>query len=133
MERLLTDLTPSLNKAYISLNRMLADRGVLPEIKAALRARSVLRPTEDSELLPAFTRMLAAAGDVARDIAVPESFSAPRRSARAHGCRAASDGARGRRCQHAGRRPSAGIRGGRRCAPWGGADRAGHLRRPAFA
>ena len=63
MERLLTDLTPAINKIYISLNRYLADRHVLPEIKAALRARSEWRPPDDSELLPAFSRMLSEVGE----------------------------------------------------------------------
>ncbi|HVO89099.1 MAG TPA: DUF1631 family protein, partial [Casimicrobiaceae bacterium] len=77
MERVLGDLTPATNKIYISLNRYLADHNVLPEIKAALRARSALRPAEDSELLPAFSRMLAQTGDVIPEIVVPESFSPP--------------------------------------------------------
>ena len=56
MERVLADLTPEINKLYISLNRFLADRGVLPEIKAALRARSEFRPDDDRDLLPTFTQ-----------------------------------------------------------------------------
>jgi hypothetical protein len=62
MERMLTDIVPSVNKIYIALNRLLADHEVLPEINAALRARSELRPAEDTELLPAFKRLLANAG-----------------------------------------------------------------------
>jgi hypothetical protein len=78
MERLLGDLTPAINKIYISLNRFLADRGVLPEIKAALRARSSLRPADDRDLLPAFSRMLAESGDeVIPEVVVPEAFGAP--------------------------------------------------------
>ena len=50
---MLTDIVPSVNKIYIALNRLLADHEVLPEINAALRARSELRPAEDTELLPA--------------------------------------------------------------------------------
>lgn len=76
MERLITDLTPAINKIYISLNRFLADRHVLPEIKAALRARSEWRPQDDTELFPAFTRMLAEAGQVP-EVIVPESLSTP--------------------------------------------------------
>jgi len=73
MERLLEDLTAPVVKAFITLNRHLADRGVLPEIKAALRARSDLRPADDSELLPLFERMLkeSAPASAAVDIAVP--------------------------------------------------------------
>src|SRR5512143_1098479 len=59
MVRLLTDLTPAINKIYISLNRSLADRGVLPDMKAALRARSEWRPADDRDLLPTFSKMLA--------------------------------------------------------------------------
>ena len=77
MERLLTDLTPAINKIYISLNRFLADRHVLPEIKAALRARSEWRPPDDKELLPAFSRMLAEVGDAVPQVVVPETLAAP--------------------------------------------------------
>ena len=58
MERLLADLTPNFNGLYIALNRMLADHGVLPEIKATLRARSEHRPADDRDLLATFTQML---------------------------------------------------------------------------
>ena len=58
MERVLADLTPGINKLYISINRYLADRGVLPEIKAALRARSEFRPFDDKDLFPTFSKML---------------------------------------------------------------------------
>ena len=73
MERLLDDLAAPIVKAFISLNRHLADRGVLPEIKAALRARSELRPADDGELLPLFERMLkeSAPVTVPVDVAVP--------------------------------------------------------------
>ncbi|HTQ01144.1 MAG TPA: DUF1631 family protein [Casimicrobiaceae bacterium] len=78
MERVLSDLTPEINKLYISLNRFLADRGVLPEIKAALRARSEFRPYDDRDLLPTFQKMMHdALPDVPRDIVVPESLSDP--------------------------------------------------------
>jgi hypothetical protein len=60
MQRLLSDLRPTVVKIYISLNRFLADHDVLPDIKATLRARSELRPASDSDLLPLFERMLKA-------------------------------------------------------------------------
>src|SRR4029453_5163581 len=71
MVRVLADLTPTINKIYISQNRMLADRGVLPDMKAALRARSELRPTDDKELLPTFSRLLSEVGALPTDIAIP--------------------------------------------------------------
>ncbi len=78
MERVLQDLTPDINKLYITINRFLADRGVLPEIKAALRARSELRPQDDRDLLPTFSRLLADGGLTAPpDIVVPDSLSEP--------------------------------------------------------
>lgn len=78
MERVLEDLTPDINKLYISINRFLADRGVLPEIKAALRARSELRPQDDRDLLPTFSRLLADEGRaVPTDVVVPDSLSEP--------------------------------------------------------
>ncbi len=78
MERVLEDLTPDINKLYISLNRYLADRGILPEIKAALRARSELRPNDDRELFPTFTKMLhGGKRDVPIDVVVPDLPAAP--------------------------------------------------------
>ena len=74
MERLLSDITPGVNKIYMALNRLLADHEVLPEINAALRARSELRPANDAELLPAFKRLLANAGLTGR---AGGSLSAP--------------------------------------------------------
>src|SRR4030095_3771630 len=71
MVRVLADLTPTINKIYISQNRMLADRGVLPDMKAALRARSELRPSDDKELLPTFSRLLSEVGALPTDIAIP--------------------------------------------------------------
>ncbi len=68
MERLIVDITPGVNKIYIAQNRFLADHGVLPEINAAMRARSALRPDEDAELLPVFKRLLAHAGDDAEQM-----------------------------------------------------------------
>lgn len=73
MERVVADLTPAANKVYITLNRFLADSGVLPEIKAALRARSDLRPVDDKELIPTFSQMLRdAAPALPADVAVPD-------------------------------------------------------------
>jgi hypothetical protein len=77
MERLLADLTPAINKIYISLNRFLADRHILPEIKAALRARSEFRPTDDRDLLPAFSKLMAEAGDLPTNVVVPEILADP--------------------------------------------------------
>jgi len=75
MERVLGDITPAATKTYIRLNRLLADRHVLPEIKAELRARSELRPADDRELLPVFERLIkeVAPPSLAIDIAVPEA------------------------------------------------------------
>ena len=58
MERLIGDFVPTINQTYVRLNRFLAERGVLPEIGAALRARSDLRPVDDRQLLPLFGRLL---------------------------------------------------------------------------
>ena len=71
MVRVLADITPALNKIYISLNRSLADRGVLPDMKAALRARSEFRPADDKDLLPTFSRMLSEVGALPTDVVVP--------------------------------------------------------------
>ena len=73
MERVLVDITPAVTKIYIRLNRLLADRYVLPEIKAELRARSDLRPADDGELLPLFGRLIkeVAPPELALDVAVP--------------------------------------------------------------
>ncbi len=80
--RLIADTTRGINSAYIRVNRFLASRQVLPEIKAQLRARSELRPADDSELLPLFTRLFTEAGPaganelLALNVAVPV-LSAP--------------------------------------------------------
>jgi hypothetical protein len=73
MERLLADITPAAPRTYIRLNRLLADRHVLPEIKAELRARSELRPVDDGELLPLFGRLIKeiAPPELAVDLVVP--------------------------------------------------------------
>ena len=81
MVRLLGDMTPTINKIYISLNRTLADRGVLPDMKAALRARSEFRPADDKDLLPTFSRMMSEAGTLPTDIVVPARHPARRRRA----------------------------------------------------
>ena len=80
MERILADITPAVNKIYISTNRLLADRGVLPGLKAALRARSEWRPPDDADLLPTFTRMLSEAGSLPTDIVVPPAVALARGS-----------------------------------------------------
>jgi hypothetical protein len=77
MERLVADITPSANKVYIRLNRFLADRNVLPDIKAALRAKSDLWPDDDKDLLPAFSRLMSEAGPMPTDIVIPPTFSDP--------------------------------------------------------
>jgi hypothetical protein len=78
MERVVSDVTPAATKIYIRMNRLLADRHVLPEIKAELRARSELRPHDDSELLPVFNRLLkeVAPADLALNVAVPAASAA---------------------------------------------------------
>ncbi len=88
MERVLADITPAVNKIYISMNRLLADRGVLPELKAALRARSEWRPQDDGDLLPTFTRMLSEAGPLPTDIVVPPASGAGSASVAADALRA---------------------------------------------
>ena len=77
MERLVADITPSANKVYIRVNRFLADRNVLPDIKAALRAKSDLWPADDRDLLPAFSRLMSEAGPLPADIVIPPTFSEP--------------------------------------------------------
>jgi hypothetical protein len=77
MERVLSEVTPAVTKTYIRLNRLLADRHVLPEIKAELRARSELRPVDDGDLLPVFSRLIkeVAPPELAINIAVPEAMA----------------------------------------------------------
>jgi hypothetical protein len=73
MERVVADLTPAANKVYITLNRFLADHGVLPEIKAELRARSEFRPVDDKDLIPTFSQMLREGGPaLPANVEVPE-------------------------------------------------------------
>src|SRR5450631_3001175 len=77
MERVLGDVKPGLNKIYIKLNRFLAERHVLPEIKAELRARSQLRPADDSELLPAFLKLFKEAGPSVADALLALNIEVP--------------------------------------------------------
>ena len=58
MERVAGDFVPAINKTYLQVNRLLAQRRILPEIGAVLRARSDLRPADDGRLLPLFSRLL---------------------------------------------------------------------------
>ena len=58
MERVVGDFIPAINKTYLQLNRLLAQRRILPEIGAMMRARSDLRPADDGRLLPLFSRLL---------------------------------------------------------------------------
>jgi len=78
MERILADVTPGINKVYIRLNRFLAERHVLPEIKAELRARSELRPANDSELLPAFLELFKEAGPSVADALLALNIDVPK-------------------------------------------------------
>jgi len=58
MERMAGDFVPAINKTYIQLNRLLAHRRIHPEIGAMMRARSDLRPADDSQFLPVLGRLL---------------------------------------------------------------------------
>ncbi|MET0205436.1 MAG: DUF1631 family protein [Casimicrobiaceae bacterium] len=58
MERVITDFIPAISKVYIPLNRLLAERGVLPDAGAIVRARSYLHPRDDAEVLPLFDRLI---------------------------------------------------------------------------
>src|ERR1700730_3410617 len=78
--RLIADTTPGVNSAYIRVNRFLADRHVLPEIKAELRARSELRPADDAELLPLFMRLFKEAGPTAADALLALNIEVPEAS-----------------------------------------------------
>ena len=79
--RLIADTTPGVNNTYIRLNRFLAGRNVLPEIKAELRARSELRPDDDAELLPLFMRLFKEAGPAAADELLALNIEIPAASA----------------------------------------------------
>ena len=58
MERVIGDFIPAINKTYLQLNRLLAQRRILPEIGAVIRARSDLRPADDGRLLPLFGQLI---------------------------------------------------------------------------
>lgn len=58
MERIAGDFVPAINKTYLQLNRFLAEHRILPEIGAKLRARSSLRPVDDTQLLPLMRRFM---------------------------------------------------------------------------
>jgi len=58
MERVVGDFIPAIHKTYLQLNRLLAQRKILPEVGAVLRARSDLRPADDGRLLPLFSRLI---------------------------------------------------------------------------
>lgn len=78
LERLLADVRPVINKIYLAINRTLADRGVLPEIKAELRARSEFRPRDDRDLFGAFAHMLGQAEPgLGVDVVVPDAQAQP--------------------------------------------------------
>jgi Protein of unknown function (DUF1631) len=79
--RLISDTTPGVNNAYIRVNRFLANRNVLPEIKAELRARSELRPADDAELLPLFMRLFKEAGPSGADELLALNIEVPPASA----------------------------------------------------
>jgi hypothetical protein len=79
--RLIADTTPGVNNAYIRVNRFLANRNVLPEIKAELRARSEIRPDDDAELLPLFMRLFKEAGPAAADELLALNIEVPAASA----------------------------------------------------
>jgi hypothetical protein len=81
MERVITDITPGMNKTFIGVNRFLANRQVLPEIKAELRARSELRPSDDSELLPMFTQLFKEAAPSGADALLALNINVPAASA----------------------------------------------------
>ena len=72
LERLLADVRPVANRLYLALNQFLADHGVLPEIKATLRARSDLRPPDDRDLFGTFAHMLGHGDLGIANVVVPE-------------------------------------------------------------
>ena len=81
MERVLADVTPGIKKVYLRVNRFLAERHVLPEIKAELRARSDLRPADDAELLPVFLQLFKEAGPSVADALLAMNIQIPAASA----------------------------------------------------
>jgi hypothetical protein len=72
LERLLVDVRSGINKLYMALNAHLADAGVLPDIKAALRARSEHRPADDRDLLGKFTSFIEHGRSLGIDLTVPD-------------------------------------------------------------
>jgi hypothetical protein len=90
MVRLIADTSQGINAAYIKVNRFLAARQVLPEIKAELRARSEHRPADDSELLPAFQRLIKEAGSSAAEQLLALNIEVPAAAPTAEGDRMAA-------------------------------------------
>ena len=74
---LLGDLTPNFNGLYIALNRLLADHGVLPEIKPrCARAANIASPTT-ATCCDVPTQMLHAADQpIPANVVVPNSRAA---------------------------------------------------------
>lgn len=58
MWRVVGEFVPAISKIYLQINRYLAERSVLPDIGPALRARSALRPDDDNQLVPLFSRLI---------------------------------------------------------------------------
>jgi hypothetical protein len=80
MTRVVAEVTPALYRIYVAQNRFLADRGVLPDIKAWLRNRSQYRPGTDRELVATFRRLQSVArtrGGGARPVRMSELALAP--------------------------------------------------------
>ncbi len=78
MERVIGDFVPAINKTYIKLNRFLAERGVLPEVSAMLRARSELRPGDDKQLLPVFSRLINEVHSTFQAWRIPGTAASPK-------------------------------------------------------
>ena len=57
-QRVVPDFVPAISKIYIPLNRLLMERGVLPDVGALVRARSFLHPRDDAEVMPLFHRLI---------------------------------------------------------------------------
>jgi hypothetical protein len=80
MARVVSDVTPVLYRIYVAQNRFLADRDVLPDIKAWLRSRSPYRPSADREIVATFRRLQSVArtrGGIARPIKGSDLALAP--------------------------------------------------------
>ena len=78
---MLSDLPSGIRRVYIKANRFLADRHVLPEIKAELRARSDLRPRDDAELLSTFFQLFKDTGATAAEELLALNIQVPAASA----------------------------------------------------